>query len=146
MTDSRKNTARRVQYGALPYRRRGDSHTEVMLVTSRETGRWIIPKGWPQKRRKPYSSAAREAREEAGVIGKVEHDPIGSYSYEKKLKSGVTVACEVRVFPLKVNRQKRGWPEKEEREVRWFSQTAASRAVREPALGNIIRRFLRKGR
>ena len=112
-----------------------------MLVTSRETGRWVIPKGWPQKRKKPHASAAREAREEAGVVGKIEHHPIGSYSYEKKLKSGVLVACEVRVFPLKVNRQKKGWAEKKEREVRWFSRTEASRAVGEPALRSIIRSF-----
>src|ERR1700730_13715457 len=65
MSGSRKMpTTKRVQYAALPYRRRGDSRTEVMLVTSRETGRWIIPKGWPQKRKKPHTSAAREAREE----------------------------------------------------------------------------------
>jgi 8-oxo-dGTP pyrophosphatase MutT (NUDIX family) len=145
MRSSRKKAAKRVQYAALPYRRRGNSRTEVMLVTSRETGRWIIPKGWPQRRKKPHTSAANEAREEAGVVGKIERDPIGSYSYKKKLKSGALVPCEVRVFPLKVNRQKRGWPEKEEREARWFSRTEASKAVREPALSNIIRSF-RKGR
>jgi 8-oxo-dGTP pyrophosphatase MutT (NUDIX family) len=114
-----------------------------MLVTSRETGRWIIPKGWPQKRKKPHTSAAREAREEAGVVGKIDHDPIGSFSYEKRLKSGAVVACEVRVFPLEVNRQKRGWPEKKEREARWFSRTEALSMVREPALRNIIRSFRR---
>jgi 8-oxo-dGTP pyrophosphatase MutT (NUDIX family) len=116
-----------------------------MLVTSRETGRWIIPKGWPQKRKKPHTSAAREAREEAGVVGKIERDPIGSYSYEKKLSSGDLIACEVRVFPLKVSHQKRGWPEKEERKSQWFSRTKASKVVREPALSKIIRSF-RKGR
>src|ERR1700704_4175513 len=119
MRNGRKTAAAmRVQYAALPYRRGSNSRTEVMLVTSRETGRWVIPKGWPQKRKKPHASAAREAREEAGVVGKIEHHPIGSYSYKKRLKSGTLVPCEVRVFPLKVNRQKRGWPEKEERKVR----------------------------
>jgi 8-oxo-dGTP pyrophosphatase MutT (NUDIX family) len=146
MTGSKTSSAaKRVQYAALPYRRRGNSRTEIMLVTSRETGRWVIPKGWPQKRKKPHTAAAREAREEAGVVGKIEHDPIGTYSYEKRLKSGALIACEVRVFPLKVQRQKRGWPEKEEREARWFSRKDASKAVREPALRNIIRSF-RRGR
>jgi 8-oxo-dGTP pyrophosphatase MutT (NUDIX family) len=145
MSGSRKMpTTKRVQYAALPYRRRGDSRTEVMLVTSRETGRWIIPKGWPQKRKKPHTSAAREAREEAGVVGKIERDPIGSYSYEKRLRSGDLIACEVRVFPLKVSRQKRGWPEKEERKSQWFSRTKASKAVTEPALSKIIRSFRKR--
>ena len=83
-----------------------------MLVTSRETGRWIIPKGWPKKRKTPYASAAREALEEAGVVGKVGKDPIGSYSYKKRLKNGAVVACDVQVFPLKVKRQQTSWPER----------------------------------
>jgi 8-oxo-dGTP pyrophosphatase MutT (NUDIX family) len=137
----KKAAAMRLQYAALPYRRGSNSKTEVMLVTSRETGRWVIPKGWPQKRKKPHASAAREAREEAGIVGRIEHNSIGSYSYKKRLKSGTLVPCEVRVFPMKVNRQKKEWPEKKEREVRWFSRTEASRAVGEPALRNIIRSF-----
>src|SRR5437868_8722745 len=96
----KKHARRRIQYGALPYRLRGISRPQVMLITSRETGRWVIPKGWPQKRRKPYRAAAREAREEAGIVGTVGREPIGSYSYRKRLKSGNVVACEVRVFPL----------------------------------------------
>jgi 8-oxo-dGTP pyrophosphatase MutT (NUDIX family) len=135
---------RLVQYAALPYRQTSDSRTEVMLVTSRETGRWVIPKGWPQKRRTPYISAAREAREEAGVVGKIAQRPIGSYSYQKRLKSGALVDCEVRVFPLNVERQQSRWPEKQQREVRWFSRTEASKVVREPALSDIIRKFQRR--
>jgi 8-oxo-dGTP pyrophosphatase MutT (NUDIX family) len=83
-----------------------------MLVTSRETGRWIIPKGWPKKRKAPYASAAREALEEAGVVGEIGRDPIGSYSYKKRLKSGAVVACEVHVFPLEVKHQQKRWLEK----------------------------------
>src|SRR5258708_38760856 len=64
-------STRRVQYAALPYRRRGNVRTEVMLVTSLRRGRWIIPKGWPMKRRAPHASAALEALEEAGVVGQV---------------------------------------------------------------------------
>ena len=59
-----------------------------MLVTSRGTGRWIIPKGWPMKRKAPHAAAAREALEEAGVVGEVQSSPLGSYSYEKRLKKG----------------------------------------------------------
>src|SRR6267378_4165963 len=117
----RKSVQTRVQYGALPYRRNGDARTEVMLVTSRETRRWIIPKGWPHKGKTPHRSAAREAFEEAGVVGAVSRRSIGSFSHNKRLKNGDVVTCKVLVFPLKVNRQNKKWPEKEEREVRWWS-------------------------
>jgi 8-oxo-dGTP pyrophosphatase MutT (NUDIX family) len=141
MTSPRKKAAakRRVQYAALPYRRNGDSRTQVMLVTSRESGRWVIPKGWPMKRKTPAATAAREAREEAGVVGKVGRDSIGSYSYKKRLKSGAVVACEVRVFPLKVKRQQKSWPERGEREIQWFSRAKAAKVVQESALRDIIR-------
>jgi 8-oxo-dGTP pyrophosphatase MutT (NUDIX family) len=135
----KKAAAKRVQYGALPYRRRSNARTQVMLVTTRDTGRWVIPKGWPKKRKSPCASAAREALEEAGVIGKVGRDSIGSYSYKKRLKSGAVVACEVRVFPLKVKRQQKSWPERGEREIQWFSRAKAAKAVREAALRQIIR-------
>jgi 8-oxo-dGTP pyrophosphatase MutT (NUDIX family) len=120
MVESRKQrTAKRVQYAALPYRRKGKSPTEVLLVTSRETGRWIIPKGWPAKGKPPHKSAAREAREEAGVVGSVKRRPLGSFSYKKRLKSGKVVACEVQVFALKVKRQEARWLEKGERKLKW---------------------------
>jgi 8-oxo-dGTP pyrophosphatase MutT (NUDIX family) len=142
MGSSRKKAAvRRVQYAALPYRRGAHSRTQVMLVTSRETGRWVVPKGWPKKRKAPCVSAAREALEEAGVVGEVGRDPIGSYSYKKRLKSGAVIACEVQVFPLEVKRQQKRWPEKEEREFHWFSPTEAAKAVQEPDLRDIIRTF-----
>jgi 8-oxo-dGTP pyrophosphatase MutT (NUDIX family) len=84
MVESRKTrSVRRVQYAALPYRRKGKSPTEVLLVTSHETGRWIIPKGWPAKGKPLHKSAAREAREEAGVVGSVERRPLGVFSYQK---------------------------------------------------------------
>src|SRR5215471_8614155 len=96
-TGARTQTAKRVQYGALPYRVGNGSRPEFMLVTSRETQRWIIPKGWPKKGKSPRRSAAREAFEEAGVLGAVGRRPLGSFSYEKRLKNGRSVECEVRV-------------------------------------------------
>jgi 8-oxo-dGTP pyrophosphatase MutT (NUDIX family) len=135
----KKAATKRVQYAALPYRRRADARTQIMLVTSRDSGRWVIPKGWPKKWQSPCASAAREAREEAGVVGVVGRDSIGSYSYKKRLKSGAIVSCVVRVFPLKVKRQQKSWPERGEREVQWFSRTKAAKAVRERALSEIIR-------
>jgi len=137
----KKAVPRRVQYAALPFRRGATSRVQVMLVTSRDTGRWIIPKGWPMRRKAPHASAAREALEEAGVVGRVGRDPIGTYSYEKRLAGGSIVTCEVRVFSLEVKSQQQHWPEKEEREFHWFSPSGAANAVQEPALGAIIRSF-----
>jgi 8-oxo-dGTP pyrophosphatase MutT (NUDIX family) len=140
MVDSRKRrTARRVQYAALPYRRKGKSPTEVLLVTSRETRRWIIPKGWPVKGKPPHKSAAREAREEAGVIGRVDRRPLGAFDYKKRLSSGRIVVCSVQVFALRVKRQQASWREKGERKVKWLPRTEAAKRVRNRALGMIIR-------
>jgi 8-oxo-dGTP pyrophosphatase MutT (NUDIX family) len=136
---TRATPARRVQYAALPYRRNRAARTEVLLVTSRETGRWIIPKGWPIKRKAPHVAAAREAREEAGVVGKISRRPIGWFSYEKRLKSGRMIVCKVHVFALKVKRQEESWPEKGQRDVQWMSRTKAAKTVGDPTLADIIR-------
>jgi len=141
----KKSTAARIQYAALPYRVSVAFGTEILLVTSRETKRWIIPKGWPKKRKDPWDSAAREATEEAGVVGKIGREPIGSYLYEKRLRSGKGVVCEVHVFPLKVKRQQKSWREKGQREYAWFSLAEAAKAVGEPSLGTIIRRLVTRG-
>jgi len=134
----KRSAAGRTQYGALPFRRGTDSQVEVMLVTSRDTGRWVIPKGWPMGGKAPHASAAREALEEAGVIGAIGKNSIGTYSYQKRLSNGVVVICEVRVFPLEVKRQKMDWPEKDERKFRWFSPAEAANVVQESALSAII--------
>jgi 8-oxo-dGTP pyrophosphatase MutT (NUDIX family) len=139
----KKASARRLQYGALPYRMGNDRRTEFMLLTSRETRRWIIPKGWPKKGKSPHRSAAREAFEEAGVLGAVGRRPVGSFSYKKRLKNGGSVDCEVRVFPLEVRRQSKDWPEKQERRVKWLSASKAVEKVKDRALSKIIRRVAR---
>jgi 8-oxo-dGTP pyrophosphatase MutT (NUDIX family) len=122
---SRVSAAKRVQYAALLYRS-SNVRTEVMLVTSRESRRWIIPKGWPQKGKAPHRSAAREAFEEAGIVGTVGRRPIGSFAYKKRIKNGRLVACEVHVFPLKVKLQRKHWPERRERKWKWLCPFAAS--------------------
>ena len=142
MSSRRKITAaRRVQYGALPYRLSAGSRPQFMLVTSRETRRWIIPKGWPKKGKSPHHSAAREAFEEAGVVGAVASRSVGSFTYEK---NGGAVVCEVRVFPLQVRRQNKQWPEKQERVVKWLSAPQAAEKVKEPKLSTIILRLARR--
>jgi 8-oxo-dGTP pyrophosphatase MutT (NUDIX family) len=144
MRSSTKQLKRkRVQYGALPYRRGDRARPEVMLVTSRERRRWIIPKGWPKKGKSARRSAAREAFEEAGVIGSVARRSVGSFSYKKELRNGRVVLCKVRVFPLRVKRQTQEWPEKAEREVKWLSARKAAKRVNDPELGQLIKRLAR---
>ena len=127
------------QYGVLPFRR--DGMVEVRLITSRETRRWVIPKGWPMKGRKPHTAASREALEEAGVTGRVGKVPIGTYPYTKRLGNGAPLKVQVRVFPLEVLREKSAWPEMHQRERRWFSIEAAAAAVEEPELKEMILAF-----
>ena len=147
MRNSGKSVAaRRLQYGALPYRVSHGSRAEFMLVTSRETRRWVIPKGWPKKGKSPHRLAAREAFEEAGVTGAISRRSVGSFSYEKRLKNGGLIECEVRVFPLEVKRQSKQWPEMQERKIKWLSASKAAEKVKEPMLGKIIRRLARRYR
>ena len=134
-----KKPGRRVQYAALPYRRADGGAPQIMLVTSRRTKRWIIPKGWPMKHKPPHAAAAREALEEAGVTGSVGRKPLGSYSYRKRLKRGRTVVCKVKVFALKVSGQRKSWREEGKRTVKWFSLARAARLVSEPVLRALIR-------
>ena len=137
-------SSRQVQYAALPYRAKGQSQLEIMLVTSRGTRRWIIPKGWPKRGMPPYDTAAKEAFEEAGVIGKVTKRPIGSYPYDKILEKGDKASCRVQVFALRVTHQRKRWPEKRERQVRWYPPAEAARFVRDPHLRRIIRKFTKR--
>jgi 8-oxo-dGTP pyrophosphatase MutT (NUDIX family) len=127
------------QFAALPYRRLADSSLEVMLITSRDTGRWVVPKGWGSDGEAAWDSAAREAREEAGVVGEIHRRPLGTYHYKKVLDSGMPVWCTVEVFALAFVERLPSWPEQGERAIRWFTLDEAARAVDEPDLGELIR-------
>lgn len=127
------------QFAALPYR---DRHgLEILLLTSRETRRWVIPKGWPMKGLPPHGAAACEAIEEAGVVGRVSKKPIGRFEYIKRLTNGAPLHCSVDVFPLKVAKQLTHWPEQKERTARWFAPDEASELVDEPGLRALILAF-----
>jgi 8-oxo-dGTP pyrophosphatase MutT (NUDIX family) len=112
-----------------------------MLVTSRETRRWVIPKGWAEKKLEPHALAAKEAFEEAGLEGEIGREPIGSYRYAKLIrgkKATKSVSCEVVVFPLAVSRQLEDWPERGQRETRWFTLEEAAMLVEEGGLVSLL--------
>ena len=132
------------QIAVLPYRFGGpaqDGPTEVLLITSRETKRWVIPKGNPLTGMTRHAAAAIEAEEEAGVIGAVCPTPIGSYQYRKRRANGAAVLLDVEVFPLAVTNELADWKESDERERRWFAFDSAAEAVEEPDLQALIRSF-----
>lgn len=125
------------QYAALPYvQLAGD--LRICLITSRETKRWVIPKGWPKASLQPHELAAREAIEEAGLIGDIATDPIGTYSYRKQLRLASFVTCQVVVFPLLVHAQRVHWREERERTLAWMSPAEAAERVLEPDLGRLL--------
>ncbi len=127
----------RRQVAALPLRLAKNGAIEILLVTSRDTGRWIIPKGWTSKRLRDCKAAAREAREEAGVKGKIFREAIGTYRYIKR-ELGDGVLVEVRVFLLKVSKRCKRWPEKRERRRAWFDLKDAAGKVSDPELSILI--------
>jgi 8-oxo-dGTP pyrophosphatase MutT (NUDIX family) len=133
------------QYAALPYRKK-KGVVEVMLVTSRETRRWIIPKGWPIAGVKPHNLAALEAMEEAGLVGKIDEQPIGSFHYDKKRGDGSIVNCTVDTFALEVEQQMPAWPEQDQRQTKWFQPEDAAAQVQEPELRDLIKKFAKKVR
>lgn len=131
------------QVAALPIRRNKGT-IEVLLVTSRDTGRWIIPKGWHMKGLKAYEAAAREAKEEAGVEGKIKPKPIGRFTYIKTERSDGG-AVDVTVFLLLVRKMCKRWREAAQRERAWFPIEAAAGNVQEPELSSIISGLNRHG-
>ena len=131
---------RKVQYAALPFRP-GSRGIEILLVTSRETRRWVIPKGWPMKGKAPHEVAQIEAHEEAGLDGWIAQHPVGTYRYAKRLKSGKERQVKVAVFPLRVTAEGDDWPEKDQRVRRWGPPAEAAALVVEPELKVLIMAF-----
>jgi len=132
------------QIAALPYRTEGaasDAPIRILLVTSRENRRWVIPKGNPSSGMAAHAAAAIEAEEEAGVQGLVCPTPLGTYRYRKRQKNGASLMIDVEVFPLAVNRELSAWKEQGERERRWVSLPEAASMVDEPDLSDLIRSF-----
>ena len=129
------------QNAALCFRVTKKRGAEVLLVTSRDTGRWVIPKGWPMKGKSGAECALQEAFEEAGVEGRLVADTVGIFSYDKVMDDGTLQPCVVSVYPVAVARLKSNFPERGQRDRRWFSPQKAARKVAEPELRSILAGF-----
>lgn len=130
----------RAQYAALCFRVVNDK-VRVLLITSRGTKRWIVPKGWPMSKKSPHAAALQEAQEEAGVIGRVWKEPLGHYTYMKLLDNGMEVPCVGHLFAVHTKFLKTEYPEANERDRKWFSRKKAAKRVDEPELAELIRTF-----
>lgn len=126
------------QVAAVPIHIGPDGEIEVLVVTSRDTGRWIVPKGWPIKDKKPWEAAAQEAFEEAGVSGTMSNTPLGTYKYDKWVSKNESIPCLVTVYAMAVDKKHKSWPEDDERRRRWLSPERAAKRVIEPELKAIL--------
>ena len=127
-----------LQVAALPYRRGADGSVEVLLVTTRGTGRWMVPKGWPMRGKSHAEAAAQEAFEEAGVRGSASPVELGRFAHEKTRFPASSLHCTVAVFPMAVEKELASWPERGQRTRRWFSVEEAATAVQSPSIAAII--------
>ncbi|MBO0142907.1 NUDIX hydrolase [Agrobacterium sp. Ap1] len=129
----------RQQYGALCFRWAGDGNAiEILVITSRDSGRWVIPKGWPMKKKQPHEAAEIEAFQEAGVRGDAKKKPVGRYTYLKWLDNGDVAPCVVDVFQVEVTEVEKNFKERGQREIAWLSPSEAAYRVREVELKSLI--------
>ncbi len=127
------------QAAAAVFRGSGDSR-ELLLITSRDTGRWIVPKGWIEKGEDGPAAAIRETWEEAGIIGKVlPGGPVGHYRYVKQRPRRGDAICDVAVYLVRLLEQDARWPEKGQRKRKWFPVATAIGLVSEEGLKDVIR-------
>lgn len=128
------------QVAALPFRVNA-SELQILLVTSRSSHRWIVPKGWPIPGLQPHEAAAQEAFEEAGVVGRAIAASVGQFQSQKGGRVGRPIETRITVYPLEVGAERARWPEMRERERRWFSVEDAARSVQNDGLKRIILGF-----
>lgn len=126
------------QIAALPLHWDAKGKPYVLMVTSRDTGRWVMPKGWLMDGKKPWHAAEIEALEEAGAVGFISPKSIGVYHYTKRLRGGKRVRCRVTVYPMLTEKLKRRWKERKQRKRHWFSLKKAARLVNEKELSALL--------
>lgn len=136
----------RTQFGAICWRRakgkaKAKGDVQVLMITSRRTGRWVVPKGWPQDGATPAEAAATEAWEEAGARGKIKPICLGIYSYIKDMGDDDALPCVVALFPFEVKDLAKDWPEKADRKRKWVSTKKAASMVAEPELAAMLAGF-----
>ena len=132
---------RRIQVAAL-CTRETQGATEVLLITSRDTGRWVLPKGWLMEDMNAAEAARAEAWEEAGVkAANVSTEPYGVYHYDKRLDDGYSAPVEVRVYKIDVEELSDVYPETRERARLWLSPEMAAARVAEPELKALLRQL-----
>ncbi len=129
-----------IQTGALPWRVR-DGRIEVLLVTSRRSGRWLIPKGWPMAGLSLAEAAAQEAYEEAGIEGRIQPEPVGWLVHDKQHDLFGAITVRIAVHLLAVNRVLCSWPVIGQRKRRWFSVKQAAEQVQSAELAALIQRL-----
>jgi 8-oxo-dGTP pyrophosphatase MutT (NUDIX family) len=134
-----RKTDVRAQFAALCWRIKNDK-VQICLITSRNTGRWILPKGWPMHEQTPASAAAKEAYEEAGLTGDALDTCLGVYTYIKPLNTVDTPVITM-VYPVHVRNVLSEWPEKHQRRRKWFSPAKAAKKITEPELQRIVANF-----
>lgn len=130
----------RTQFGALCYRIVKDK-PQILMITSRNSKRWIIPKGWPMHGKTPIECALAEAWEEAGVKGRAHDQCLGLFSYRKEMDKISDLPCVALVYPIKVKTLANDYPEAGQRKRRWMSRKKAAAQVNEPDLSQILRHF-----
>lgn len=129
----------RTQFAVIAWQRQGKK-LKVCLVTSRRTGRWILPKGWPKRAATPQEAVAIEAWEEAGLKGKVHPRPLGVFSYLKRRgKSRLPVIAVL--YAMEVTKAHSKWPEKKERRRDWASPKKAAARLSDRQLASMVARF-----
>jgi 8-oxo-dGTP pyrophosphatase MutT (NUDIX family) len=129
------------QIAALPMRRDAKDVVKVLMVTSRDTGRWVMPKGWQMDGKKPWAAAEIEALEEAGARGHIGSEMIGTYRYPKIMNDGRIIPCKVEVYPMFVEKLQANWKERKERKRKWFTPKAAAKRVDEQELADLLMRL-----
>lgn len=137
-TEAQSWTEPKSQFAALPFKRSKKGKLQFLLITSRGTKRWVLPKGWPMSKLSGSQAAAQEAYEEAGIRGAVQEKAAGQYHYLKLRVTKDPIPCCVDVFPLEVTDLLDEWPEQDERTRKWFNPSDAVKAVDEPELKALL--------
>jgi 8-oxo-dGTP pyrophosphatase MutT (NUDIX family) len=130
------------QIAALPFRTKS-AKLRILLITTRGKRRWSVPKGWPMRRKQPHRAAAVEAYEEAGLLGRISAKAIGRFKHSKG-KGKHKRVLDVTLFPLKVKKRHKHWPERGQRRAVWLRPSEAARRVDRPELRRLLRRFARE--